>query len=100
MPQALTLPGFGVIDGKLYIAGGSGDAGYLDTLYIYDIATNHGLRPERTCYRLSHGPAARSLTTGLVPNSIYMAAGYRILRRPPLPRSTTRAVIRGATDRT
>ena len=40
MPEALTLPGFGAINGKLYIAGGSGDAGYLDTLYIYDIATH------------------------------------------------------------
>ena len=40
MPQALTLPGFGAINGKLYIAGGSADAGYLETLYIYDIATH------------------------------------------------------------
>jgi hypothetical protein len=41
MPQAITLPGFGAINGKLYIAGGSGDAGYSSTLYIYDIATDN-----------------------------------------------------------
>ena len=59
MPEAVTLPGFGVIDGKLYIAGGSGDAGYSDTLYIYDIATNQWITRSKpaTGYRTAwqHG---------------------------------------------
>ena len=40
LPQALALPGFGVIDGKLYIASGNDGANELSTLYIYDIDTN------------------------------------------------------------
>jgi N-acetylneuraminic acid mutarotase len=40
MPQALNYPGFGVIDGKLYIAGGTSSGGFLNTLYIYDVDTN------------------------------------------------------------
>ena len=40
MPQALSYPGFGVINGKLYIADGVSLCCHLNTLYIYDIATN------------------------------------------------------------
>jgi N-acetylneuraminic acid mutarotase len=40
LPVALFLPGFGVINGKLYVAGGSTGTGELNTLYIYDIASN------------------------------------------------------------
>jgi len=39
LPQALYLPGFGVINGKLYIAAGS-NGSELNTLYVYDIASN------------------------------------------------------------
>jgi len=40
LPQALYLPGFGIINGKLYIAAGNNGSVNLNTLYIYDIATN------------------------------------------------------------
>ena len=40
MPQALWVPGFGAINGKLYVAGGSDGVTQLNTLYIYDIASN------------------------------------------------------------
>src|SRR5262249_23331559 len=39
MPQPLLGPGFGAIDGKLYIAGGFNGSVFLNTLYIYDIST-------------------------------------------------------------
>ena len=74
MPQALTLPGFGVINGKLYIAGGSADAGYLDTLYIYEIATNTWISPGANLPQ----PIARPGSSVLNGFSIFMAAGYPI----------------------
>ena len=40
MPQALGGPGFGVIHGKLYVAGGYAFGAVFNTLQIYDIATN------------------------------------------------------------
>jgi Kelch motif protein len=40
MPQALWVPGFGIINGKLYIAGGTDTFTEFTTLYIYDIASN------------------------------------------------------------
>jgi N-acetylneuraminic acid mutarotase len=40
MPEPLTLPGFGAINGELYIVGGFGNGVMLDTLYIYDIDSN------------------------------------------------------------
>ena len=40
MPQALSEPGFGLINGKLYVAGGGDGFTPLNTLYIYDIASN------------------------------------------------------------
>src|SRR5262249_4337992 len=40
MPQALDAPGFGAINGKLYIAGGYAFGAVFNTLQIYDIATN------------------------------------------------------------
>lgn len=40
LPQALWVYGFGVINGKLYVAGGSDGLTQLNTLYIYDIASN------------------------------------------------------------
>jgi N-acetylneuraminic acid mutarotase len=40
LPQALYLPGFGVINGKYYIAAGNTGSVELNTLYIYDIASN------------------------------------------------------------
>jgi N-acetylneuraminic acid mutarotase len=36
----LWAPSFGIIDGKLYVAGGSDFITELNTLYIYDIASN------------------------------------------------------------
>ena len=74
MPEPLTLPGFGVINGKLYIAGGSGNAGYLDTLYIYDIATNMWITPGANLPQAIARPGS-SVLNG---RSIYMAAGYPI----------------------
>jgi subtilisin family serine protease len=40
MPQGSWVTGFGVINGKLYVAGGSDGVTQLNTLYIYDVATN------------------------------------------------------------
>ena len=40
MPAALYLPGFGVINGKFYVASGNNGSTEVNTLYIYDIATN------------------------------------------------------------
>ena len=40
MPQQLFTPGFGAINGKLYIAGGYAFGVVFNTLQIYDIATN------------------------------------------------------------
>ena len=40
IPQALWVAGFGIIDGKLYVAGGSDLITQLNTLYIYNIASN------------------------------------------------------------
>jgi hypothetical protein len=40
LPQALFLPGFGAINGKVYVASGNSGSVELNTLYIYDIATN------------------------------------------------------------
>src|SRR4030095_9910771 len=40
MPQALWVPGFGAINGKLYVAGGSDGVTQLNSLYIYDIDSN------------------------------------------------------------
>ena len=40
MPQALWVSGFGAIHGKLYVAGGSDGVTQLNTLYIYNIASN------------------------------------------------------------
>ena len=40
MPNAVFLAGFGIINGKLYIAGGGNLSTQFNTLYIYDIATN------------------------------------------------------------
>jgi N-acetylneuraminic acid mutarotase len=40
MPQGSLVSGFGVIHGKLYVAGGSDGHTQLNTLYIYDIPTN------------------------------------------------------------
>ena len=78
MPEALTLPGFGAINGKLYIAGGSGNAGYLDTLYIYDIATNSWIIPGANLPQAVARPGSAVFDDGTGPSSIYMAAGYPI----------------------
>jgi hypothetical protein len=40
LPQALYLPGFGAINGKVYVAAGNNGSTELNTLYIYDIGTN------------------------------------------------------------
>ena len=40
LPQALFLPGFGAINGKVYVASGNNGSVEVNTLYIYDIATN------------------------------------------------------------
>jgi N-acetylneuraminic acid mutarotase len=40
MVQGSLVSGFGVIHGKLYVAGGSDGVTQLNTLYIYDIASN------------------------------------------------------------
>jgi N-acetylneuraminic acid mutarotase len=40
MPQGSWGQGFGIINGKLYVAGGSDGVTQLNTLYIYDIASN------------------------------------------------------------
>ena len=40
MPQALWGPGFGAINGKLYVAAGSDGFTQLNALYIYDIASD------------------------------------------------------------
>ena len=40
MPQALWAPGFGIIQGKLYVAAGSDGFTELNTLYVYNIAGN------------------------------------------------------------
>ena len=40
MPAALYLPGFGVINGKFYVASGNNGTTEVNTLYIYDIATS------------------------------------------------------------
>lgn len=40
MPGPVSNSGFGVINGKLYVAGGNANNNYLNTLYVYDIASN------------------------------------------------------------
>ena len=49
MPQASWLQGFGVINGKLYVAGGSDGFTQLNTLYIYNIASNTWTTGANTC---------------------------------------------------
>ena len=40
MPASLYAPGFGIINGKLYVATGNSGSREVDKLYIYDIATD------------------------------------------------------------
>ena len=53
MPQRLYAPGFGAINGKLYIASGYDFGTIFNTLQIYDIATNAWtISQKQTCRRV------------------------------------------------
>ena len=66
MPQALNFPGFGVIDGKLYIAGGYAARCRLFG-HVVHLRHRHRQLDYSTvahCHRLWHGLAAQSLRNG------------------------------------
>jgi serine protease AprX len=70
MPQALLVPGFGMIHGKLYVAGGSDGVTQLNTLYIYDIASNTWMTSP------NHLPvAAEAPGCAVLHNQLYLFGG-------------------------
>jgi N-acetylneuraminic acid mutarotase len=78
MPQALWLQGIGIINtgtgAKLYVAAGSDGHTQLNTLYIYDIASNTWTTSE------NHGPVAEEAGgSAVLHNRLYIFGGW-----PPL----------------
>ena len=97
LPQALAVPGFGIINGKLYIAGGGAAFRELNTLYVYDIATNT-VDDRSKCANRSRWAGQRGVPRQALPIRRRCLRWY--LPSPPPPhKSSTRLPTGGAPGR-